>query len=70
MLPKFLYELLPYMYLSVGVGSGVTINSAIIFIASVLLMLTGILVLCMRVSYRRKIKRYRDVLHTHSNGVI
>jgi len=70
MLPKILYELLPYMYLSVGVGSGVTINSAIIFIASVLLMVTGILVLCMRISYRRDIKRYRDVLHTHSNGVI
>ncbi len=54
-----LYELLPFMYLSVGVGGGVAINSIIVFIASVLLMSTGILVLTMRITYRREIRRVR-----------
>lgn len=60
MLPKLLYELLPFLYLSVGVGGGVAINSTIIFIASVLLMVTGVLVLSMRVTYRREIRRLRS----------
>ena len=59
MLPKLLYELLPFLYLSVGLGSGVVINSTIVFIASVLLMTAGIVVLNMRVSYRREIRRLR-----------
>ena len=53
------YELLPFMYLAVGIGGGVAINSIIVFIASVLLMATGILVLTMRISYRREIRRLR-----------
>ena len=52
MLPKMLYEILPFLYLSLGVGSGVAVNSIIVFITSVLLMATGILVLSMRVTYR------------------
>jgi hypothetical protein len=59
MLPKFLYELLPFLYLGVGIGGGVAINSVIVFIASVLLMAAGILVLSMRISYRRDIRRQR-----------
>ncbi len=61
MLPKLLYELLPFLYLSVGVGSGVAINSTIVFIASVLLMVTGIAVLSMRVTYRREIRRLQSL---------
>jgi len=57
MLPKMLYELLPYIYLSAGAG-GFVINSAIIFVASISLMMTGALVLVMRFSYRRAIKQY------------
>ena len=53
------YELLPFMYLTVGIGGGVAINSIIVFIASVLLMATGILVLTMRITYRREIRRLR-----------
>jgi len=59
MLPKFLYELLPFLYLGIGIGGGVAINSVIVFIASVLLMAAGILVLTMRISYRRDIRRQR-----------
>ncbi len=61
MLPKLLYELLPFLYLSVGVGSGVAINSTIVFIASVLLMVAGVVVLSMRVTYRREIRRLRSL---------
>ena len=59
MLPKFIYELLPFLYLSIGVG-GVVINSTIVFIASVLLMATGILVIIMRITHRREIRRVRQ----------
>lgn len=59
MLPKIIYEMLPYLYLSVGVSSGLTINSPIVFIASVLLMLTGVLVISMRINYRREMRRSR-----------
>lgn len=57
MLPKMLYEMLPFIYLSLGIGGGVAINSIIVFIGSVLLMVAGILVLSMRISYRREIRR-------------
>lgn len=57
MLPKVIYEMLPYLYLSIGFGSGVTISSTLVFIASVLLMATGVLVLVMRITYRREIRR-------------
>ena len=59
-----IYELLPFLYLSIGVGGGVVINSTIVFIASVLLMATGILVLTMRISHRREIRRVR---YSHSH---
>ena len=64
MLPKFLYEILPFLYLSVGFGGGAVINSTVVFIASVLLMATGILVLTMRITYRREVRRMRH-LQTH-----
>ena len=59
MLPKMLYELLPYIYLSLGLGGGVSIDSAIIFIASVLLTITGVIVLFMRFTYRQSIRKNR-----------
>jgi hypothetical protein len=59
MFPKIIYELLPFIYLSVGVSSGVIINSTIVFIASILLIAAGILVISMRIRYRREIRRHR-----------
>lgn len=59
MFPKMIYELLPFIYLSVGVGSGVIINSTIVIVASILLITAGILVLSMRIRYRRGIRRSR-----------
>jgi hypothetical protein len=60
MLPKTLYELLPYLYLSVGAGSGIAVNSTIVLIGSFLLIAAGLLVITMRVTYRRKIRRLRS----------
>ena len=57
MLPKMLYELLPYLYIGIGVG-GFIINSTLVFVASISLLMTGALVLAMRVSYRRGLKQY------------
>lgn len=60
MLPKMLYELLPYLYLSVGAYGGFVINSAIVIVGSFLLIATAILIISMRITYRRKIKQLRD----------
>ncbi len=62
MLPKILYELLPYMYLSLGAGSGFVSSSPIVLVASVLFIATGIIVITMRISYRRKIRSNRLLL--------
>jgi hypothetical protein len=51
-----LYELLPYLYLSIGAG-GFVVNSAIVFVASISLITAGALVLVMRINYRRNIKQ-------------
>lgn len=59
MLPKVLYELLPYLYLSLGAGSGLVINSTIVMIGSFILIVAGMLIIAMRVSYRRKIRRLK-----------
>ena len=60
MLPKVLYELLPYLYLSIGAGSGMVINSTIVLIGSFLLIAAGLLVISMRITYRRRIRRLRS----------
>ncbi len=60
MLPKMLYELLPYLYLSAGAYGGIVINSAIVIVGSFLLIATGILIISMRITYRRKIKQLKD----------
>ncbi len=60
MLPKMLYELLPYLYLSIGAGSGMVINSTIVLIGSFLLIAAGLLVISMRITYRRKIRRLKS----------
>lgn len=61
MFPKVIYELLPYLYISTGVASGASISSAIVFIASVILIITGVLVITMRITYRRNSRRSRYI---------
>ena len=64
MLPKILYELLPFIYLAVGLTGSVMRGSALIFVGSVLLVTTGVIILIMRFNHRREIRRNR-YLHTH-----
>lgn len=53
MLPRSLYELLPYIYLVIGTISGLLIDSNLILIASLLLIFAGILSIVTRYAYRR-----------------
>jgi len=57
MLPRFIYEVLPYLYLSIGLTTGLIFHSSVIFIAASLLIATGISILYMRFSYRRKLQQ-------------
>ena len=63
MFPKAVYELLPFIYMSIGLGgglgSGLVFDSAMVMLASILLIITGLLVLSMRISYRRQFRRRR-----------
>lgn len=53
MLPRKLYELLPYFYIAVGIVCAVAIDSTIVLISSMLLIVAGVLVLLMRRNFRR-----------------
>lgn len=53
MLPRLIYELLPYLYLSIGFFSGLVFDSDIIFIAATLLIASGVAILFMRYHYRK-----------------
>ena len=57
MFPKLIYESLPYIYLSLGLGGGIAISTTIVIVASILLIAAGVLVITMRIRYRRGIRR-------------
>lgn len=65
MLPRKLYELLPYLYMLTGVVCAVLVDSTVVLISSMLLMVAGVFVLMMRRSYRKSTNRqyqlYQDV---------
>lgn len=61
MLPRKLYELLPYLYVVTGIISASFVNSVIVRISSILLILAGIFVFIMRWNYRRSIKNRPDI---------
>ena len=52
MLPRQLYELLPFIYIGTGIICAVLIDSTIVLISSILLIVTGVFVLLMRRSFR------------------
>ena len=56
MLPRRLYELLPYLYIGSGIVSISLIDSAIVLMSSMLLILAGVFVLIMRKSFRRSLE--------------
>lgn len=53
MLPRKLYELLPYLYMLTGIVSAVLIDSTIVLLSSLLLIAAGVFVLVMRWNFRR-----------------
>jgi hypothetical protein len=55
MLPRKLYELLPYLYIFTGIVSTSMIDSTIVLLSSILLIATGVFVLLMRRSYRKSL---------------
>ena len=57
MLPRKLYELLPYLYICTGVMCAFLIDSTIVLISSMLLIVAGIFVLLMRRNFRKSINR-------------
>jgi hypothetical protein len=62
MLPRSLYELLPFLYISTGILSAALIDSTIVLISSILLIVTGVFILKMRRSFRKKL-RQKYILH-------
>ena len=48
MLPDSIYRILPYLYILAGIVCAMTVDSELVYISSVLLVFTGLLVLWMR----------------------
>ncbi len=55
MLPRRLYELLPFLYIFTGIVCAALIDSTIVLISSMLLIVTGIFVFLMRRSFRKSL---------------
>ena len=53
MLPRKLYELLPFIYILTGVVFAVAIDSTVVLVSSILLILAGVAVLLMRRAFRQ-----------------
>jgi hypothetical protein len=53
MLPRKLYELLPYLYIFTGIISASLVDSTVVLISSILLIVTGVFVFIMRTTYRK-----------------
>ena len=57
MLPRKLYELLPYLYIVTGIFSAALIDSTVVLISSMLLIITGIFIFLMRRSFRQSLNQ-------------
>ena len=64
MLPRRLYELLPYIYIVTGILCAVLIDSTIVLISSLLLIITGVFVLIMRRNFRRALHLQNELYQT------
>lgn len=59
MLPRRLYESLPYLYITIAIVSVLLISSRLVIISSLLMIMAGVIVLLMRFSSRRGPLRQR-----------
>lgn len=57
MLPRQLYELLPFLYMLTGVVCAALIDSTVVLISSMLLIVTGVFVLLMRKNFRKSLNQ-------------
>ncbi len=55
MLPRAIYELLPYLYITIGVSTSLALSTGVIMVAAALLISAGLVILSMRFNYRRKL---------------
>jgi hypothetical protein len=60
MLPRRLYELLPFLYISTGMVSVVLVDSTIVLISSMLLIITGVFIFLLRRNFRKSLKRQHE----------
>lgn len=71
MLPRKLYELLPFLYILTGVVCAALINSTIVLISSMLLIVTGVFVLLMRRNFRKSLnKSYRMYRAEYEEAIV
>lgn len=52
MIPKPIYELLPYFYLAAGIAAMLLVDSFMSFVSGLLMSVTAVLILLMRRNYR------------------
>ena len=53
MIPKPVYELLPYFYLCVGIAAMLLLEGIMSFVSGLLMSITGVLVLWLRRNHRQ-----------------
>ncbi len=53
MLPRRLYKILPYLYIITGIVSAMLIHSSLVIIASLLMIMAGVIIISLRISNRR-----------------
>lgn len=70
MLPRRLYELLPYLYIVTGIVSASLIDSAIVLMSSMLLILAGVFVLFMRKRFRRSLQKGSCLIRLNPDAVV
>jgi hypothetical protein len=57
LLPRRLYELLPFLYVLTGIVCASLVDSTIVFISSMLLIIAGVFIFLMRRSFRKSLNR-------------
>ena len=68
MLPRSLYELLPYLYLIAGLVCGLFADSSLMLIASLLLIAAGALSIYMRYRFRSEQKTRQQSFNEKRSG--
>ena len=62
LLPRRLYELLPFLYIVTGIVCAALINSTIVHISSMLLVMAGVFIFLMRRNFRKSLSRRSEQL--------